>query len=429
MHEFPENYGCHSVKLARIAIISSSCPPWITGGISSAHYNLYCALKKRGYNVNLFTFTDHGKDIHEENDVVRDGTPKILLAILRYASGIYSYILNRIENSQYAYQIPYIAESAIGSIKASISVKRFKPNVIIVPDNGAPGFFIRKMNGCQTVFISHHNPVRFLNEPLFGIFSEKDAKLASIMEDKTLKKVDKVIVPSRYMKDKFKETRTFSGPVEVIPNLVDNKFIETIPVYDLRKYLGLHGDAPVIYIPSAGSRLKGSRFVFEIIRRLSAVYEQNIGFYLSGDIKDDLLERELDFAPDNAKIFMPGNVSYYENISFVKGCSFCISPTLIESFGMAILEANFCSLPVVTFKVGGNEDIISDGENGFLVPMLDIEKMIFYSVQLFGKTLREVMRTRTLSLVNEKFNADAICERYMNFICRNDLGCATGKGE
>jgi glycosyltransferase involved in cell wall biosynthesis len=364
-------------KAKRIAIVASSCPPIVTGGISSAHYNLYRALKRRGFIVKVFTYTDHNNHLDVDDDILRFGTPKLLLKMLNIVTIFYHSVLLRIETFQHAYQFPYILESACGSLKVSRALRSFKPNVLILPDNGAPGFFIKKVAHCTSVFISHHNFLRLTGEPLLGKFARRDAQLSHRIEKKSLKKIDKVICPSNYMKAIFNQTHNFDGPVAVIPNIVDAALIDTISANDIRKVLSLPDNAPVIYIPSAGSSLKGSQFVFELIRRIAAACGREIGFYLSGDI-DDLVKRELCFVPPNAKIFAPGHSSYNENISVVKACSFCVSPTLIESFGLAILEANFCGLPVVTFDVGGTADIIVNGENGILVPFLDIEALIFY---------------------------------------------------
>lgn len=52
--------------------------------------------------------------------------------------------------------------------------------------------------------------------------------------------------------------------------------------------------------------------------------------------------------------------------AFHKSNIFC-SPTSNESFGMTILEAMSCGLPVVATKVGGIPSLLDDGKTGFLV--------------------------------------------------------------
>ena len=78
---------------------------------------------------------------------------------------------------------------------------------------------------------------------------------------------------------------------------------------------------------------------------------------------------------------------------------------------MAILEANFCNVPVVTFDVGGNKEIIEDGKNGYIVPYMEIEQMILRTCELLDKNTR----LKTHAFVNEKFSAKALEEKYIAF--------------
>ena len=43
----------------------------------------------------------------------------------------------------------------------------------------------------------------------------------------------------------------------------------------------------------------------------------------------------------------------------------------IESFGVAILEASACEIPVVVSNVGGLPEVVEDGKTGYIVPALD----------------------------------------------------------
>lgn len=399
-------------KSVKIAIVSPSAPPLAVGGITSAHYNLFNSLKDHGCTVKLFTFQDHRSVCLVDNDIIRGGTPNCIARLAALAS---SFLFRLLSGPRMACEIMNIVQSALGVLQINIPLRRFRPDVLIIPDQCAPGFFIFKPPYCRIVLISHHNAARFLQDPFCR--SEHDVLMALHIENRVLKKAEQVICPSRYMKEQFLKTYKFGGPVSVLPNVVNDRFISTVSVCNLRKELSLPDESPVIYIPSAGSRLKGSQFVFEIIRRLSSGNGGLIGFYLSGDI-DAELRHELKYVPGNVKIHAPGQVNYHQNIALIKACSFGVSPTLIESFGMAIIEAMFCGVPMVTFDVGGIPDIISNGENGFTAPYMDMESLINCARKLLDNRIRSTMRENALQAVRERFDSDSLTDQFLELVVK-----------
>jgi glycosyltransferase involved in cell wall biosynthesis len=52
-----------------------------------------------------------------------------------------------------------------------------------------------------------------------------------------------------------------------------------------------------------------------------------------------------------------------------------VMPSLSEGLSIALLEAMAARKPVVTTKVGGNPEIVVDGETGYLVPAKDVQSL------------------------------------------------------
>jgi glycosyltransferase involved in cell wall biosynthesis len=73
--------------------------------------------------------------------------------------------------------------------------------------------------------------------------------------------------------------------------------------------------------------------------------------------------------------------------------SILVQPSRTEGFGLVLVEAMACGLPVVSFDCeNGPRSIISDGENGFLVPLFDIELFANRIMQLIAsQDLRKSM--------------------------------------
>lgn len=68
-----------------------------------------------------------------------------------------------------------------------------------------------------------------------------------------------------------------------------------------------------------------------------------------------------------------GSVAYAEVPQELRKLDIYVALSRIESFGVAIIEAGACGLPVVVSDVGGLPEVVIDGETGFIVPREDPE--------------------------------------------------------
>jgi N-acetyl-alpha-D-glucosaminyl L-malate synthase BshA len=59
-----------------------------------------------------------------------------------------------------------------------------------------------------------------------------------------------------------------------------------------------------------------------------------------------------------------------------------LMPSEMESFGLAALEAMSCGVPAIGTRVGGVPELITDGEDGFLEDVGDVEAQAARSLQL-----------------------------------------------
>ncbi|NME52722.1 glycosyltransferase family 4 protein [Desulfovibrio piger] len=367
-------------KKYKIAIISQSCPPLGGGGVDSSHYNLCLVLHNLGYPVAFFTIADSKKSCPEDLLFVhRFCVPYILKKIIILLCKIYFRILSP---KKMQYQVQDILLCQWGSLLARFSLKKFNPDILVIPDRGCPGLSIRKIRHEKTVLICHHNPARFTSPLLFDReISQADIRQAVNIEKYAARFVDSIICPSQYMADFSKKSHGYKQDIHVIPNIIDTNIIDSIPKKKIPNICN-DEESIVIYIPSGGTAIKGGRYLFEIVRRLCK-FNNNIFFYISGEISAPL-QYEFKETGLDRNIYSPGSIQYHENIAYMKSCSICISPALLENFSMALFEAQYCGLPSICFDCGGNRELIVNNATGCIVPQLDIDLIIEKTIQIIS---------------------------------------------
>ena len=89
----------------------------------------------------------------------------------------------------------------------------------------------------------------------------------------------------------------------------------------------------------------------------------------------------------------------------------CTSET--EGFSNVLLEAAATGLPLIATRVGGNPEIVSPGENGFLVPVARPEDVAQAALTLVDdSTLRRRMGNRSRELVERRFSLETMVRQH-----------------
>ncbi len=107
-------------------------------------------------------------------------------------------------------------------------------------------------------------------------------------------------------------------------------------------------------------------------------------------------------------------IGNYHNIEeLLPHADLVIQPSEHESFGMVALEAMASGVPVIATKSGGIQELIIDGETGFLCEVGDIETMADWAIQvLFDKKLQKEIGKRSMERVKKYFSVDKIIPQY-----------------
>lgn len=164
----------------------------------------------------------------------------------------------------------------------------------------------------------------------------------------------------------------------------------------------------------AVGRLTHSKNFQSLIRVFSLVKarfpEWTLDIYGDGEDRDILLA-QIDSLGMSSSVRLPGNVHDMQDKMLEHSMLVCTS--LHEGFGMAIVEAMSCGLPVVSYDCPfGPGEIITDGINGFLVPVGDEDAMTERICRLIED---DNLRKSLGSLAAERsrdYCIGSICERW-----------------
>ena len=115
-------------------------------------------------------------------------------------------------------------------------------------------------------------------------------------------------------------------------------------------------------------------------------------------------------------VFLKASVPNDEMPHLYSECDIYVQPSVIEPYGIAVLEAMSCGKPVIGTRVGGMLDTVADGVTGFLVDPGDPRQLVHAIVELSDTRVRQSMGTNARKRIVETFDWMVIAGRYDRLI-------------
>jgi glycosyltransferase involved in cell wall biosynthesis len=119
----------------------------------------------------------------------------------------------------------------------------------------------------------------------------------------------------------------------------------------------------------------------------------------------------------NKKIKFLGKVEYNELPDIYNNSDIFLFPSITDTFGMVVLEAQSCGLPAIVSDIGGPKEIIIDGETGFIAKANDINswiEKINQLINIYYTDNYEKMCIASKELVLNKFSWDRVMRDIFN---------------
>jgi glycosyltransferase involved in cell wall biosynthesis len=194
-----------------------------------------------------------------------------------------------------------------------------------------------------------------------------------------------------------------SPPVRVLHNGIDPGAFTGADGAAIRRELGFTGGEFLVGTAVVLSEQKGIRYLLEGARIVRAA-DPTIRFVIAGDgpLREELEGLAASMGLGDTVRFL----GYRRDVPhLVAALDLYVLPSLWEGLPLALLEALGSGKPILATTVGGNPEVVEDGENGCLFPPRDPEAIAGAVLRLRADAvLRERMRRNNVAKFTRQFS-------------------------
>jgi glycosyltransferase involved in cell wall biosynthesis len=230
------------------------------------------------------------------------------------------------------------------------------------------------------------------------------------------RRVDAIISVSKYTAERFTHwSKLPMDRVFILPNCVDlGQFKPQQRDAGLVERYGLQSNKVIMTVGRLASeeRYRGFDQVIDLMPQLIKRFS-NIKYLIVGEGNDrSRLEAKVEALGLSNRVIFTGYVSESEKIGHYNLADVYISPSTGEGFGIVLLEAVACGVPVVSSGVGGSREALLDGELGRLVDASDPPELLAAVASALegGKAPQRMEMINTFSVQNFRTRVVAWCQ-------------------
>ena len=212
---------------------------------------------------------------------------------------------------------------------------------------------------------------------------------------------DGLTAVSQYLRERTLNEFDLSRDITVVPNFVD-------PVEFKR--IGEDDDKKIICHSSNFRPIKRITDVIRAFKIISEEIDSELVLIGDGPERHDAEVLSKSLAVSDRVHFM-GNVKRVQEV--LGKSDLFLLPSEDESFGLAALEAMSCEVPVVASNVGGLKELITNGVDGYLVNVGDVEALAQRAIRILGdQKLQEELGQNARRKVLRSFTTSTVVPRY-----------------
>lgn len=225
-----------------------------------------------------------------------------------------------------------------------------------------------------------------------------------------IEKSDVVTAVSTSLVKQTRELITTKKDIETIYNFVDEREYHKKDANNLKELLGIKENEKVVIHVSNFRKVK---HVPDVVKSFELMHKEVPAKLLlvgDGPEKHPVMEY-VKGKPIEKDVLFLGKQENVSELYSISDLMLLLSEK--ESFGLVLLEAMACEVPCIGTAVGGIPEVIIPGENGYLVPLGDINSVAEYGLKILKDPhLHNQLKKRAVQIVEERFSSSQIVEQY-----------------
>jgi phosphatidylinositol alpha-1,6-mannosyltransferase len=243
-----------------------------------------------------------------------------------------------------------------------------------------------------------------------------------ILVRKTFEALDLVLPISRATGDACKARGLSSNKCQVVPlGIRDDRFTTSVDSTAAREQL-LKGRKAKLILCSVG-RLVPRKGVAWFVANVMPLLPDDVLYLVAGDGPDrsriaaSIAQYGLE---DNVELL--GAISNEELVTLYYGSDLFIMPNIpvpndMEGFGLVMLEAGICGLPVIASNLEGIADVVVEGANGHLVQTGGAEGFQM-AIMRYYSDLKALgtLKSRTKTFTSSNYSWQSVVDRYVSIL-------------
>lgn len=265
---------------------------------------------------------------------------------------------------------------------------------------------------------------RLFRKPLVVVIHGLDATyqnpLFKAIVPRAVRRASAVICISQASAEEVRRLGVEAGKIQVIPLAVNDEIYGKSDRAGLIKQLRLTDDNQILLTVGRLVKRKGvAWFIENVLPGLVKQYPKLVYLVVGEGSDRPDIEAAIESTGASQNVRLLGRVDDALYQAAYNGADIFVMPNInvpgdMEGFGLVLLEASICALPVVAADTEGIKDAIQDGKNGVLVPVRDtvaFQRQI--GCFLADKPAADKFGKQSRRFTLETYRWDKLADRYL----------------